>query len=639
MQNIFIELLPPWIETGLQPAFYDKESGTVLQQVSRMWAKMIELGKGVNSYIAQFTTLYNYVHDYFDNLDVQDEINNKLDAMAEAGTLQEIITSYLQANVAWTFDTVSDMKNSDNLVSGSYAKTLGFRSANDGGGALYKITSTGTANEMDVIAVGSLYANLVDAQNIKQFGAYGNGTNDDSLYLERATTVCSNLYIPTGNYLVGNVDLPSSVKMFGEMGSVISGKTGSDYILRLDSNTNIKGISFDGNDSTGNAVITANLKSNITIDKCNFTDVSHKAVIFTDTTDVKVDGCTFSNVQDVGVLVIPSTKNVDNVIVKDCKFSNVAQSTLAYAVYFNSGDVYYVKDSIMQNCTVTSAGYGGYFPGGDNNSVINCSAYSCSGWRGIWVHDSANITVRGGTYANCGRDGVYVSKAHNVVIDGVTAYGNQNNGVGIDGDQTEAGRYQTTATNKNVTVCNCIIYNNNQYDGDYCGIRVGGTGESNCIIVDNNIFDSQTTVTHKRSIETVANGSGHIVTGNICGASKQKGIECPSAVVLTDNTLNGSASGTLSDLANSAIVGQASVTVSNQSIAQGGNALVTYNPPTGYEVVSARYVPNTSTAGGGVILSAPVQWGTGCRARIYNISGTSVVAEGSVVFYYKKTTS
>lgn len=106
MQNIFIELLPPWIETGLQPAFYDKESGTVLQQTARMYAKVIELGQGfntfsanvtdtVNSYITQFNELYTYVHDYFDNLDVQEEINNKLDDMADDGTLGDILAEYL----------------------------------------------------------------------------------------------------------------------------------------------------------------------------------------------------------------------------------------------------------------------------------------------------------------------------------------------------------------------------------------------------------------------------------------------------------------------------------------------------------------------------------------------------------------
>lgn len=169
MQNMFIELLPPWIETGLQPAFYDKESGTVLQQVSRMWAKMIELGQGfntfstnvtntVNSYITQFNDLYTYVHDYFDNLDVQEEINNKLDDMAEDGTLQEIITAYVQSNVTWTFDTVAEMKTATNLIEGSYAQTVGYYTAGDNGASKYiiKSSSTGVHETLDSGLVAEL---------------------------------------------------------------------------------------------------------------------------------------------------------------------------------------------------------------------------------------------------------------------------------------------------------------------------------------------------------------------------------------------------------------------------------------------------------------------------------------------------
>lgn len=639
--------VPPFVRfvASAVPMVFDN-SLSYYEALCALWKYIQDMTDVVNNnatleeeFIDKVNELETYVNTYFDNLDVQEEINNKLDAMAEAGTLSDIISQYLNSTAIFGFDTVADMKLATNLTDGSYARTLGFHSINDGGGALYHITDTGTANEMDVIAIDTLYANLVEPKNVRQFGAYGDGTHDDTSYFERALAVSPTMFIPAGNYLLGNVDTPADTILSGEKDSVLLGISGSDYILRLDSNTNIKGISFDGNDSTGNAVITANLKSNITIDKCNFTDVSHKAVIFTDTTDVKVESCTFSNVQDVGVLVIPSTKNVDNVAVKDCKFSNVAQSSLAYAVYFNSGDTYYVKDSVIEDCIVNSAGYGGYFPGGDNNSVINCSAYNCAGWRGIWVHDSANIIIRGGTYASCGKDGIYVSKAHNVIIDGVTAYNNTNNGIGIDGDQTASGRYQTTATNKNTTVCNCLVFNNNQYNGDYCGIRIGGTGETNCTIANNNIYDDQATVTHKRSIETVANGSGHIVMGNICGLSKQKGIECPSAVVLTDNTLNGVGNGTLYDLSRSAIVGQGDVTVSNQSVNNGANVLFTYNPPTGYEVVSARYIPNISTASGGVTLTAPMQWGSGVRVRIVNNTGSAQVVEGKITFYYKKTVS
>lgn len=106
MENIFVEFLPPWIETGIQPAFYDKESGSVLQQTARMYARVNMLirmfnklskqtKQTVEEYIDKFNELYQYVHDYFDNLDVQEEINNKLDQMVEDGTLQEIIGEYL----------------------------------------------------------------------------------------------------------------------------------------------------------------------------------------------------------------------------------------------------------------------------------------------------------------------------------------------------------------------------------------------------------------------------------------------------------------------------------------------------------------------------------------------------------------
>lgn len=94
----FINFLPPWVETNIQPAFYDKESGSVLQQTARMYAKVNqlirkfnELSEEMQGYIQQFIDLKNYVDDYFDNLDVQEEINNKLDVMAEDGTLAELI--------------------------------------------------------------------------------------------------------------------------------------------------------------------------------------------------------------------------------------------------------------------------------------------------------------------------------------------------------------------------------------------------------------------------------------------------------------------------------------------------------------------------------------------------------------------
>ena len=98
MQDLFIEFLPPWVETNLQPAFYDRESGTVLQQTARMYAKINELVKAVNGMDKVVKEYVDYINNYFNNLDVQDEIDNKLDEMVEDGTLEEIIGHYITDN-------------------------------------------------------------------------------------------------------------------------------------------------------------------------------------------------------------------------------------------------------------------------------------------------------------------------------------------------------------------------------------------------------------------------------------------------------------------------------------------------------------------------------------------------------------
>ena len=81
----------------------------------------------------------DYVIHYFDNLDVQEEINNKLDEMAESGELTEIIAQYLQLSGILAFNTLNDLKNAENIVDGSFTKIYGKLTYNDGYGAFYKI--------------------------------------------------------------------------------------------------------------------------------------------------------------------------------------------------------------------------------------------------------------------------------------------------------------------------------------------------------------------------------------------------------------------------------------------------------------------------------------------------------------------
>ena len=77
------------------------------------WQLFCKLGKEMNKIINSentlgtqmenvtnaFIELQNYVNNYFENLDVQDEINNKLDEMAQSGELDQIVGKYITSDI------------------------------------------------------------------------------------------------------------------------------------------------------------------------------------------------------------------------------------------------------------------------------------------------------------------------------------------------------------------------------------------------------------------------------------------------------------------------------------------------------------------------------------------------------------
>lgn len=311
MQNIFVELLPPWVETGLQPAFYDKESGTVLQQVARMYAKvnyLVEMfntfekdaTETINEYIAKFVELKDFVDDYFDNLDVQQEINNKLDAMVEAGTLQEIITTYIQANSIWCFDTVAQMKLAENFINGSYARTFGFYTKNDGGANLYKvrtITNDDVVDDITIIELAddTLIAELITtpSMNIIQFGGQNNTDvttklnkmlNDskiNTIDLMNMSFTLSSLITLKSNVTIKNATLTSTnlVKTFE--GTSIS-------------NVKIENINFNGNNTSEKSIYLTTC-NNIEISGCKF----HDYEVFTGSSaGIDTHSCSFITIKD-----------------------------------------------------------------------------------------------------------------------------------------------------------------------------------------------------------------------------------------------------------------------------------------------------------------------------------------------------
>ena len=102
------------------------------------------------------TTLYDYVKNYFANLDIQEEIDNKLDEMAESGELADIIAQYIQLQGILAYNTLADLKGANNLTNGSFTKTYGNVTYNDGKGRFYKvrtITSGDVIDDVNIVAL------------------------------------------------------------------------------------------------------------------------------------------------------------------------------------------------------------------------------------------------------------------------------------------------------------------------------------------------------------------------------------------------------------------------------------------------------------------------------------------------------
>lgn len=211
----------PFIEEDFDALTYYQLLCKVVEYLNNVIKTTNAIGTQTEELTNAFNELKNYVDNYFTNLDVQEEINNKLDQMAESGELQNIIGEFLKLNSLLTFDTVNDMLNSDNLINGSYAKTLGFYSLNDGGSATYKIRSLEDNEEVDnaftFLTKNNLVAELIIKDktiSLLEIGCKSDNTENCDTKIYNAIKKLKDggtIYIPTGKYAISHIAIDFEV--------------------------------------------------------------------------------------------------------------------------------------------------------------------------------------------------------------------------------------------------------------------------------------------------------------------------------------------------------------------------------------------------------------------------------------------
>ena len=331
-------------------------------------------GEAVAELQGLYVELKNYVDNYFESSDFQQLVENKLDEMAEDGTLANIFNNILQASYIHKFKTYNDMINYD-LKVGEYAETLGYFTPNDGGRSLYLITENETDNLYNTPLTNGKTAT-------KQVGNYTNilsfGIQSGDAIGDKINTIIQNeteIRFNEGNYTISATEkltVNKSCKLIGNNTTIkiIGGYEVTYYAMCNISNCKnviIKNITFDG--SKANAI----LKSG---------SGGHCIVIGNNTENIKILDCKLINSWYDGIVIDDSSTNLnDSVLIENCEFTQNGRNGISvlscYKLVIINSYFHAIFGDKPPQAGIDIEPYDGNVSKLKDISISNCNFFSC----------------------------------------------------------------------------------------------------------------------------------------------------------------------------------------------------------------------------------------------------------------------
>lgn len=266
------------------------------------------------------------------------------------------------------YNSVADMKADTKLKAGDMAATLGYYEINDGGGATYKITDEKSETDYQEELGNGLYATLIieDDVNVKQFGAYGDGIHDDTIFIQKMLLYCNKLHFSDGSYCISETinfldkiyckfDNNSSIKYIGNeiintlFNIIHNGNIASNYIR---DNYIIGGI-IDCNNKVENAIKIGGMH-NIIIQPSHLKNYTNSAIYIDKTLGGNVAGgimmsnclCT-SEESNYGIYDSGNDDCFTNIIVQNAKTGIYSESGRFVGVHCWIGKTSLIPNSLF----------------------------------------------------------------------------------------------------------------------------------------------------------------------------------------------------------------------------------------------------------------------------------------------------
>lgn len=454
--------VPPFVRfvASAVPMVFDN-SLSYYEALCALWKYIQSMTDVINNnatleeeYIEKFNELKSFVDSYFDNLDVQDEINNKLDEMAESGVLADIMATYAQTKVDYFY-----------------------------------IGSTSTSADI-ISAFASPKSKVIEFAN----GTY---TVNQHIILSSNTTVNLNgatLQYSSGTKMIIGYALDSTYTGYNGVHNVTFNNGAIKLPVALMHNVGITFNNVEFKDTSTHAIQIAASKD-ILINNCIFNGVIKDDAHADQLECIQLEGCIRAGqpyLNDSSSASYDETPNY-GITIKDCVFKRGDwNSNENYLCIGNHSDdytnKYYNKNISILNCRFESAytsqltitGYdGGLVEGNQFQITDNTTDTNQMNIRFRWLNKNVvirNNTFEGGDY-NIGT----------VNIEGISGITVENN--------TFTTEFDTAGSNINIRAwSDSKIVNNTFNKARFRNISVDGNGDGTLlgenIVISGNTFDS-----------------------------------------------------------------------------------------------------------------------------------------------------